>query len=286
MSSILIFAALHIPFKCNKSQFGKASYKPHGVSISRPGVVTCSSWAIKDSIWLQLLSILLWLCYWVFSASLNSALHSTAGAVATAALSHMLYWDNLYATSDTYHSRVSHALLNPIGYFKHIMVIIVAHWQNSFCRPLLPSLLRISVVVGYILILKSTFTISNSDFYKFICPTFNVMSLWHAPPFFEIKGTNPKAERGTAQCSERLNPLFERGAILLLITLLAYSENKKSPVNTDFPRLVHKLIQLKIFRICNFSWILIGQLITTETSVSYSQVYVLLFFNWNIVFKQ
>ena len=140
------------PLKCFKSQLGKASYKPQGVSISPPAVLTCSSWAIKDSVWVQLLRILLGLRYGVFSASLSSALPSTAGAVATAAPSHMLHWDDLCAASDTYHSRASPALLNPISYLKHIMVINVAHWQNSFCRPLLPFLLSISVVVGYILI--------------------------------------------------------------------------------------------------------------------------------------
>lgn len=140
------------PLKCLKSRLGKASYEPQGASISPPGVLTCSSRAIKDSVGVQLLSILLGLRYGVFSASLSSALPSTAGAVATAAPSHMLHWDDLYAASDMYHSRVSPALLNPIGYLKHIMVISVAHWQISFCRQLLLSLLCISVVVGYILI--------------------------------------------------------------------------------------------------------------------------------------
>lgn len=146
------FCCITAPFEMPQIQFGKASYKPQEVSTSPPGVLTCSPRAIKDSVWVQLLSTLLGLRYGVFSASFSSALPSTAGAVATAAPSHMLHWDDLYAASDTYRSRASPALLNPIGYLKHVMVINVAHRQTSFCRPLLPSLLCSSVLVGYILI--------------------------------------------------------------------------------------------------------------------------------------
>lgn len=49
-------------------------------------------------------------------------------AVAAAAPSHELHGDELRATNSC-----TAALLNPIGYLKHIIFINAACWQNNFC---------------------------------------------------------------------------------------------------------------------------------------------------------